>query len=147
MGLLKQAELHKRIYSEDHREVEVYGQTARRIIEKAGIGVNISDQLLSDAQKRSQKEFCKRLQDMASAKKRFDKSARNLVFFRLMEYLDKAPHSITEIKENLSDIEENRISATLENLIYCRYVSKNMHSDSYSLTHRGREIFNFLNKM
>lgn len=147
VGLLKQAELHKRVYSEDHKEVGIYGQTAGRIIEKAGISVNIGDQLLSDAQKKSQKDFCKRLQEMVSGKKRFDKSAHDLDFFRLMKYLNGTPRSQIEIKENLSDIDENRVSATLENLIFCKYASKDMHSDNYILTPKGREIFTSVNKM
>jgi len=97
--------------------VGIYGQAAGRIIKKAGMSTDSSDQLLSDAQKRSQKDFCKRLQDMVSGKKRFDKSAHNLDFFRLMKYLDGASRSLTEVKENLPDIDENRISATLENLL------------------------------
>lgn len=84
---------------------------------------------------------------MVSGKKRFDRSAHNLGFFRLMKYLDGTSRSLIELKENLSDIDENRISATLENLIFCKYVSKDMHSDSYSLTSTGREIFALLNKM
>lgn len=147
MGLLKQAELHKRVYSEDHKEVGIYDQHAKRIIGKTGISNDSSDQLFSDAQKESQKDFCKRLQEMVSGKKKFDRSAHNLDFFRLMKYLRDTPHSLTEIKENLLDIDENRISATLENLIFCKYVSKDMHSDNYSLTSKGREILASLNKM
>lgn len=147
VGLLKQAELHKRVYSENHKEAGIYGQAAERIIEKTGMSTDSIDQLLSDAQKKSQKEFCKRLQDMVSGKKRFDKSAHNLDFFRLMKYLEGTFRSLTEIKENLPDIDENRISAILENMVYCKYASKDMHSGDYSLTSRGREIFASINKM